>query len=174
MIRRPPRSTLFPYTTLFRSTELKAMIERKRRNDFVRKREFDVLRKLRRDGLTPEQLAALGGSSKVDDSEARLSEQARSDIDGVKAKIDEIEQQMVGSGESRRLREPPRDAAPTEQLAERRPSEPPRPAPAPRPSPENMVELPSAGSPAMGPVVTGGAVASLRPPVTSEGRRVRA
>ena len=35
-------------------SELKAMIERKRRNDFVRKREFDMLRKVRREGLTPE------------------------------------------------------------------------------------------------------------------------
>jgi hypothetical protein len=78
-------------------SELKAMVERKRRNDFVRKRELDTLRKLRRDGLTPEQLAALGGSSKVDDSEVRLSDNAgaRADV-GVKAKIDEIEQQMVG------------------------------------------------------------------------------
>lgn len=78
-------------------SELKAMVERKRRNDFVRKRELDTLRKLRREGLSPEQLAALGGSSKVDDSEVRLSESAgaRADI-GVKAKIDEIEQQMVG------------------------------------------------------------------------------
>ncbi len=77
-------------------TEIKAMIERKRRNDFVRKREFDVLRKLRREGLSPEQLAALGGSSKVDDSEVRMSEGARQDS-GVKAKIDEIELQMVGN-----------------------------------------------------------------------------
>ena len=77
-------------------SELKAMVERKRRNDFVRKREFDTLRKLRREGLSPEQLAALGGSSKVDDSEVRLVDGgARVDI-GVKAKIDEIEQQMVG------------------------------------------------------------------------------
>ncbi len=78
--------------------ELKAMVERKRRNDFVRKREFDTLRRLRRDGLSPEQLAALGGSSKVDDSEVRLAENsvsARADA-GVKAKIDEIEMQMVG------------------------------------------------------------------------------
>ena len=52
-------------------SELKAMIERKRRNDFVRKREFDMLRKVRREGLSPEQLAALGGSSRLDDSEAR-------------------------------------------------------------------------------------------------------
>ena len=81
-------------------SELKAMVERKRRNDFVRKREFDTLRRLRRDGLSPEQLAALGGSSKVDDSEVRQTENsvaARSDV-GVKAKIDEIEQQMVGDG----------------------------------------------------------------------------
>jgi hypothetical protein len=79
-------------------TELKAMIERKKRNDFVRKREFDMLRRVRREGLTPEQLAALGGSSRLDDSEGRQSEGAvgaRGDA-GVKAKIDEIEQQMVG------------------------------------------------------------------------------
>ena len=34
--------------TEFAKGELKAMIERKRRNDFVRKREFDMLRKMRR------------------------------------------------------------------------------------------------------------------------------
>jgi hypothetical protein len=79
-------------------SELKAMIERKRRNDFVRKREFDMLRKVRREGLTAEQLASLGGSSRLDDSEAKLSDLVvRGDV-GVKAKIDEIEQQMVGDG----------------------------------------------------------------------------
>jgi hypothetical protein len=77
-------------------TELKAMIERKRRNDFVRKREFDMLRRVRREGLSPEQLAALGGSSRLDDSEVRQSEHNAPRQDGVKAKIDEIEQQMVG------------------------------------------------------------------------------
>jgi hypothetical protein len=76
-------------------SELKAMIERKRRNDFVRKREFDMLRKVRREGLSPEQLATLGTSSRLDDSGARQSEVARRPV-GVKAKIDEIEQQMVG------------------------------------------------------------------------------
>ena len=60
-------------------SELKAMIERKRRNDFVRKREFDMLRKLRREGLSPEQLAALGSSSKVDDSEVRAFDGDRSE-----------------------------------------------------------------------------------------------
>ncbi|MFT3664197.1 hypothetical protein [Piscinibacter sp.] len=84
----------------FAKSELKAMIERKRRNDFVRKREFDMLRKVRREGLSPEQLAALGGSSKLDDSEGRLSvaESGAKQEAGVKAKIDAIEQQMVGDG----------------------------------------------------------------------------
>ncbi len=93
-------------------SELKAMVERKRRNDFVRKREFDTLRRLRRDGLSPEQLATLGGSSKVDDSEVRVTENSiptRSDV-GVKAKIDEIEQQMVGDGQRRD--KPPRRTSP--------------------------------------------------------------
>ncbi len=76
--------------------ELRAMVERKRRNDFVRKRELDMLRRIRREGLTPEQLAALASSpSRMGDDE-RISEPS-SKIDlGVKAKIDEIEQQMVG------------------------------------------------------------------------------
>ena len=65
--RGPPRERV-------RKSELKAMIERKRRNDFVRKREFDMLRKVRREGLTSEQLAALGGSSRLDDSEPRFDE----------------------------------------------------------------------------------------------------
>jgi hypothetical protein len=82
----------------YAKSELKAMIERKRRNDFVRKREFDMLRKVRREGLTGDQLAALGGSSRLDDSEARMQESGAKPDSGVKAKIDEIEQQMVGDG----------------------------------------------------------------------------
>ena len=92
--------------TEFAKSELKAMIERKRRNDFVRKREFDMLRKVRREGLSPEQLAALGGSSRLDDSEARMLDNGAKPDGGVKAKIDEIEQQMVGdtySGAMRRV-----------------------------------------------------------------------
>ena len=77
-------------------SELKAMVERKRRNDFVRKSEFDMLRRVRREGLTPEQLAALGGTVSRLDSEAKLSDSASRGDGGVKAKIDEIEQQMVG------------------------------------------------------------------------------
>jgi hypothetical protein len=99
-------------------SELKAMVERKRRNDFVRKREFDMLRRLRREGLSPEQLAALGGSSRIDDSEARLSETSIRQDTRVKAKIDEIEQQMVGEGFRNTSRRPTTSAsAPTEPLA---------------------------------------------------------
>jgi hypothetical protein len=88
-------------------SELKAMIERKRRNDFVRKREFDVLRRIRREGLTPEQAAALEGSSRIDDSEVRLGEASARPDGAVKAKIDEIEQQMVGDGYISTRRPPP-------------------------------------------------------------------
>ncbi|MDM4767905.1 hypothetical protein [Pelomonas sp. SE-A7] len=83
--------------------ELRAMVERKRRNDFVRKRELDMLRRIRREGLTPEQLAALGGSSSRIDEMERGSGARNSGIDskleqGLKAKIDQIEQQMAGEG----------------------------------------------------------------------------
>src|SRR5258708_25526728 len=43
MIRRPPRSTLFPYTTLFRSLAQQAALARKKQ----------VLRELLGDGRTP-------------------------------------------------------------------------------------------------------------------------
>ncbi len=94
----------------FAKSELKAMIERKRRNDFVRKREFDMLRRVRREGLTSDQLAALGGSSRLDDSESRMAENGARQDGEVKAKIDAIEQQMVGDGTaspSRRHPAPP-------------------------------------------------------------------
>src|SRR5687768_18199529 len=43
MIRRPPRSTLFPYTTLFRSEKVGAglgVIDQKVKGDLVRFKEF--------------------------------------------------------------------------------------------------------------------------------------
>src|SRR5256885_10687325 len=51
MIRRPPRSTLFPYTTLFRSTELSPEIVQ----------EFQVVN----NGLSAESGGASGGSINV-------------------------------------------------------------------------------------------------------------
>ena len=149
-------------------SELKAMVERKRRNDFVRKREFDMLRRLRREGLSPEQLAALGGSSRIDDSEVRLADAgARQDV-RVKAKIDEIEQQMVGEGirPSSTRRSPGFYNAPTQPVAfhsgdseaesaaadsDQLPALPPLP----------QFDIPPAAAPA--PAVMGGGVAPLRP-----------
>jgi ABC-type transporter Mla MlaB component len=84
----------------YAKAEIKAMIERKRRNDFVRKRELDMLRKIRREGLTGDSALALTAPSNLD-SESRSNSGAKSDI-AVKAKIDEIEQQMVGSSDASR------------------------------------------------------------------------
>ena len=72
--------------------ELKAMIERKQRNDFVRRRELDALRKIRREGLTGDGLAGLH-LSQLDDSEPPRMSRADGEV---KAKIDAIERQMVG------------------------------------------------------------------------------
>ena len=82
----------------FAKSEIKAMIERKRRNDFVRKRELDMLRKIRREGLSPDAALALGSPSNLD-PESSPQAGARAD-EAVKAKIDAIELQMVG-GSSR-------------------------------------------------------------------------
>ena len=83
--------------TEFDKAEMKAMIERKRRNDYVRKRELDMLRRIRREGLSAEQAASLAAqSSRLDDTEAR-STQSSMHGSGIKAKIDAIERQMVGA-----------------------------------------------------------------------------
>ncbi|MBH9551295.1 hypothetical protein [Inhella gelatinilytica] len=80
--------------------ELKAMIERKRRNDFVRKREFDMLRRLRREGLTPEQLAAAGAqaNSVMGEGERPSSEMSKDEQGAVRDKINLIEQEMAKEG----------------------------------------------------------------------------
>lgn len=88
----------------YAKSEIKAMIERKRRNDFVRKRELDMLRKIRREGLSPDNALLLGSASRLD-PDSRPQNGARSDI-AVKAKIDEIEMQMVGDPAARLLRPP--------------------------------------------------------------------
>jgi ABC-type transporter Mla MlaB component len=86
----------------YAKAEIKAMIERKRRNDFVRKRELDMLRKIRREGLSHDSALALTSPSNLDSESSRInSGGAKSDVT-VKAKIDAIEQQMVGAGEPRR------------------------------------------------------------------------
>src|SRR2546422_9677663 len=53
MIRRPPRSTLFPYTTLFRSIQLAGYSDREKLE--IAKR-YLAPRQVRENGLTSEQL----------------------------------------------------------------------------------------------------------------------
>ena len=133
--------------------ELKAMIERKRRNDFVRKREFDMLRKVRREGLSSEQIAALG-SSRLDDSQPRASEAPARQDAGVKAKIDEIEQQMVGdSYASTQRRGPEFYNAPTQ------------------PVPIDMAGRPAANAPT--PLPQGGRVEDFVPSAEPVGKIVK-
>ncbi|HJV69835.1 STAS domain-containing protein [Ideonella sp.] len=111
LIQRAEDSRLSQFADSDRA-ELKAMIERKRRNDFVRKRELDMLRRIRREGLTPEQAAALANSN-LDDVDGRSSRPSALAEGTVKAKIDAIEKQMVGIAppSSRPLSLPPVPAA---------------------------------------------------------------
>jgi len=92
-----PRETEIKPTE-FDKAEMKAMIERKRRNDYVRKRELDTLRRIRREGLSGDQAQALTmQSSRMDESIEARSTQSSVQSVGIKAKIDAIERQMVGA-----------------------------------------------------------------------------
>src|SRR3712207_8070275 len=79
MIRRPPRSTLFPYTTLFRSQERVPRAERQpldpgqRTRGSAVDREGDPLRRLRH---LDDHVAAAGGdrkSTRLNSSHANIS-----------------------------------------------------------------------------------------------------
>src|SRR4051812_49822299 len=61
MIRRPPRSTLFPYTTLFRSVNIASRVE-----GLTRKHGVDIL-------VTPEVHATLDHRFKADRKSTRLN-----------------------------------------------------------------------------------------------------
>ena len=74
--------------TSYDKQALKAMIERKRQNDFVRRREFDNLRKLRRNDP-----AAIAGAARPSFFQSSLPADAGGRADTLK-KIDEIEAQM--------------------------------------------------------------------------------
>src|SRR5258708_33070437 len=58
MIRRPPRSTLFPYTTLFRSTEQQVGVLVGQHEGLVHGSERQVLRILQQAGRTHRQRVA--------------------------------------------------------------------------------------------------------------------
>jgi len=97
LVGMPPRETDIRATE-FDKAEMKAMIERKRRNDYVRKRELDTLRRIRREGLSGDQAQALTmQSSRMDEQTEARSTQSSMQTSGIKAKIDAIERQMVGA-----------------------------------------------------------------------------
>ena len=73
----------------YSKTALKEIIERKRQNDFVRRREFDYLRKLRRSGLSPSQSLPSRPSFFQTSIASNQDERAMT-----LRKIDEIEAQM--------------------------------------------------------------------------------
>src|SRR2546430_10243050 len=54
MIRRPPRSTLFPYTTLFRSGRAKRVARRRGVRDLDREREVLLRVSMANTGPTPQ------------------------------------------------------------------------------------------------------------------------
>lgn len=105
LISRPPDAASSQFADVEKA-ELKAMIERKRRNDFVRKRELDMLRRIRREGLNAEQAQALSASSRIDDSDVKATLLPGGPDRSVKAKIDAIERQMVGVAGSAGARMP--------------------------------------------------------------------
>src|SRR3712207_8347996 len=72
MIRRPPRSTLFPYTTLFRSNQVRAADEHRQRRD------IRLLQRRCREAILEEpaqiRLVARTDPGDVDRSEEHTSE----------------------------------------------------------------------------------------------------
>ena len=70
---------------------LKEMMERRRRNDFVRKREFDQLRRTRRTGVVSQ--ANGSDTSRISGLDSSYSSRQH-DREGTLRKIDEIEEQM--------------------------------------------------------------------------------
>src|SRR2546425_8135786 len=80
MIRRPPRSTLFPYTTLFRSrTRLQAAARRGLTRFIGRDAEIEVLRRsLERAGAGHGQAVAIVGEAGV--GKSRRSEEHTSEL----------------------------------------------------------------------------------------------
>src|SRR3712207_6606103 len=73
MIRRPPRSTLFPYTTLFRSADRELQAWTRRVQAFMRDAYGDELRRLRVRFEDKEAIAALHWRGVPDEEAARAA-----------------------------------------------------------------------------------------------------
>lgn len=76
-------------------SDLQIMIERKRRNDFVRKQEFELLRRVRREGITAAQIRAHGEESEYAKTVVQGREDAARLGATLRSKIDELEKTMA-------------------------------------------------------------------------------
>lgn len=76
-------------------SELQAMIERKRRNDFVRRQELDLLRQVRRQGLTGDQVRTLQREEGTEASGYEATEQDALPATELRRRIDGIERDMA-------------------------------------------------------------------------------
>src|SRR5689334_24549855 len=74
MIRRPPRSTLFPYTTLFRSALLRVGVRLRRRDDGHGRRPLRRLQGRRRAGGRADRDRALVGRRRAEQLVGRSEE----------------------------------------------------------------------------------------------------
>lgn len=75
-------------------SELQVMIERKRRNDFVRRQELDLLRQIRREGLTGDQIREMQRQEGFESSGYQPTEQGALPPSEVRRRIDGIEREM--------------------------------------------------------------------------------
>ena len=75
-------------------SELQVMIERKRRNDFVRRQELDLLRQIRREGLTGDQIREMQRQEGFESSVYQPTEQGALPPSEVRRRIDGIEREM--------------------------------------------------------------------------------
>ena len=76
-------------------SELQVMIERKRRNDFVRRQELDLLRQVRRQGLTGEQVRALQREASAEASGYEPTQEGVLPASELRRRIDGIERDMA-------------------------------------------------------------------------------
>src|SRR2546430_5732168 len=74
MIRRPPRSTLFPYTTLFRSRQSRALRTARRGVELLGHGRYRPVRAVQRDLLRPRPRDSRRPAGVVEDLAARSEE----------------------------------------------------------------------------------------------------
>src|SRR2546426_8367676 len=72
MIRRPPRSTLFPYTTLFRSEEINRLVT-DQLSELLFTPSADGDENLLSEGIAPEKIHRVGNESERDRKSTRLN-----------------------------------------------------------------------------------------------------